>query len=159
LEGITVDWNAVGAIGEIAGAFAVVLTLIVLIRQVREGTRATVASTMDSLTARTYERLVMQATDEKLAGLIVRGDAATGLSQFDDVEAHQLRMWWLSLFTHFQVQFVQHGSGSVPLADLDYRRRVLVGDLKTSSIARECWEVTKSRFRPEFVEYVEQGLN
>lgn len=34
------NWNAIGAIGEIVGALAVVLTLIVLIVQVRQSTRA-----------------------------------------------------------------------------------------------------------------------
>jgi len=42
------DWEAVGAIGEVAGATAVVVTLIILLRQIRENTKSTAASTAAS---------------------------------------------------------------------------------------------------------------
>jgi len=38
------NWDAVGAIGEIIGAMAVVITLVVLIFQIRQGTKATIES-------------------------------------------------------------------------------------------------------------------
>ncbi len=42
------DWNAIGAIGEIIGALAVFLTLVYLALQIRQNTKAIQASAIDS---------------------------------------------------------------------------------------------------------------
>ncbi len=42
------DWNAIGAIGEIIGALAVFLTLVYLALQIRQNTKAIQASAVDS---------------------------------------------------------------------------------------------------------------
>jgi hypothetical protein len=43
------DWDAIGAIGEVSGALAVVVTLVVLIVQLRQNTSEVRASTIQSL--------------------------------------------------------------------------------------------------------------
>lgn len=45
----TVDWQAVGAIGELLGAVGVMITLVYLTLQVRQNTRSVKASVYDSL--------------------------------------------------------------------------------------------------------------
>jgi hypothetical protein len=154
------NWDAVAAIGEIAGSVAVVLTLVVLIRQVREGTNATRAATMESIGNRVQERLLIQATDERLAALHVRALAAKSLSEFSEVEQHQILFWYLSLFNQQQLSFAQSRLSATSNADVLFRRSGLVNQLKTP-IVRECWERAKSgRFnlRPDFVAFVEAGL-
>ena len=52
------DWNAVGAIGEVGGAIGVIVTLIYLAGQLRQNTRA-----MRSSTYQTYSGLAMNISD------------------------------------------------------------------------------------------------
>lgn len=153
------NWDAIGAIGEIAGSIAVVVTLVVLIRQVRAGTMATRAATLESVADRLQER-IFQTKDEDYAGLIVRGQKASSLGEFNEIESYQLRMWWESWFNHFQVGFVQQRFGAVTTKDMQWLQGFLVGRLQTVPIARECWELSKETggLRPDFVKYIEQGM-
>lgn len=45
------NWEAIGAVGEIVGAIAVVVTLVYLTNQVRRGTAATQPATVQSAAA------------------------------------------------------------------------------------------------------------
>ena len=45
------NWNAIGAMGEILGAVGVIITLIYLARQIRQNTRATRLATAQSVSA------------------------------------------------------------------------------------------------------------
>lgn len=153
------NWEAIGAIGEIGGSVAVILTLLVLIKQVREGTQATRAATMESIGDRLNERLMIQVENKELASLLIRAEAAKSIDEFEGVEAHQLLMWWTSLFNHHQVQFNQLGLGAVSIDDVNYRRTFLVRRLKNNVVARECWDEGKQNLRSEFVRYVEEALS
>lgn len=50
------NWGAVGTIGEIVGAVAVVITLVCLAMQIRQNTKAVQAAAIDSAT-HTFSRL------------------------------------------------------------------------------------------------------
>jgi hypothetical protein len=81
------NWEAVGALGEIIGAGAVVLTLVYLAAQIRHNTRATNAqSAREALAAmRDYNKPMM--TDPAMARLFQKG--AEGAENLDDAERSQ----------------------------------------------------------------------
>jgi hypothetical protein len=62
-----VDWNAIGAIGEIIGAVAVVVTLIYLAGEVRHATRATQAANFEAASALEQEFLLTLGQDPATA--------------------------------------------------------------------------------------------
>jgi len=62
-----VDWNAIGAIGEIVGAIAVVVTLIYLAGEVRQATRATQAANFQAASALEQEFLLALGQDPATA--------------------------------------------------------------------------------------------
>lgn len=61
------DWNAIGALAEIIGALAVVVTLIYLAGQVRQATRATQAANFQAASALEQEFLLVLGQDAATA--------------------------------------------------------------------------------------------
>ena len=61
------NWNAIGAVAEIVGAFAVVVTLICLASQIRQATRATQAANFQAVSALEQEFLLFLGQDAATA--------------------------------------------------------------------------------------------
>ena len=66
------NWEAIGAIGEIGGAFAVVATLIYLARQIRESTQATRITAYHQATEQLWSVGVAVSKDSELAEILAR---------------------------------------------------------------------------------------
>ncbi|MFC1662359.1 hypothetical protein ACFL3S_13055 [Gemmatimonadota bacterium] len=104
------NWEAVGAIGEVIGAAGVILTLVYLAHQIRQNTRAIRAQTHQAITAANLGMAMSMAESEGLAEVLVRG-----LADFDSLDpADRLRTvgWFNSILkfgenTHYQ--FLQGG--------------------------------------------------
>ncbi|MBL6692253.1 MAG: hypothetical protein ISP91_17875 [Pseudomonadales bacterium] len=157
------NWEAIGAIGEIVGSLVVFLTLLVLIRQMKEATNATRASTMESIGDRIQARLLAQAADPALSELHVRASHASTLAEFSEVEQHQLKMWWYTAFNHQQLQYNQISLSATRDEDSEFRRMSFVRQLKHYAIARECWDMSVKRqggfnLRDDFIAYIQEEL-
>lgn len=80
------NWEAISAVGEIVGAVAVVVTLVYLTIQVRRGTAATQAATVQSAAALDQDFLLTLGSDPVMAQLW-----ANYLSEPDTLPVEQLR--------------------------------------------------------------------
>ena len=79
------DWDAIGAVGEIAGALAVVATLVYLAQQTRNSQKATVAATQSATyLASVDHNLRIAQNPESLRIWLKSYDAER--SEFDDLE-------------------------------------------------------------------------
>jgi hypothetical protein len=58
-----VDWEAIGALGEVLGATGVIVTLGYLAVQIRHNTRALRAASIDSMTQQAEVDLVLRNSD------------------------------------------------------------------------------------------------
>lgn len=102
------NWEAIGSIGEVAGAVAVILTLIYLARQIRDNTKALSAQSRHSLSE--FARQLSQFRAEH-ADRFAQIESADALSPGD----LEFRHW-----THMQVTlyaetyFRQHELGLMP---------------------------------------------
>ena len=68
------NWEAAGAIGEILGAIAVVVTLLYLSRQIRLSTRSVEVSALRDTTAQWNQWSEMLATSPDLAEIVAKGN-------------------------------------------------------------------------------------
>jgi hypothetical protein len=115
------DW---GAIGEVIGAIAVVVTLIYLAKEIRLNTHAMEESRKLAL-AQTYQMradalqaMLVEAADSdhigpiiiKLTGLGYPEDV-DALSQLDDTEWRRFRMWQIAQQTHWDNMHYQYQQG------------------------------------------------
>jgi hypothetical protein len=115
------DW---GAIGEVIGALAVVVTLIYLGKQIRQNTIAMQESRKLAL-AQTYQlrsdalqEMVVQAADsEHIGPIIVKltelgyPEDVTSLESLSALEWGRFRLWHIAQQTHWDNMFYQYQQG------------------------------------------------
>jgi hypothetical protein len=107
-----VNWNAIGAIGEIVGAMAVVVTLIYLASQVRQATRATQAGGFQAAAALEQDFLLVLGQDPATArtwGTYMFGDPGT-LAEGERMQAVFLMG---SLLRRLENVYHQHRLGTI----------------------------------------------
>lgn len=68
------NWEAVGAVGEILGAVAVVITLVYLAMQVRQNTKAVQAAAIDSANTHVSDIRMEIFSDADVTSLYRRGN-------------------------------------------------------------------------------------
>ncbi len=115
------DW---GAIGEVIGALAVVITLIYLAKQIRQNTHAMEEARRLAL-AQTYQMrsdalqamLVDAADSEYIGPIIIRltglgyPEDVTALDALTDAERGRFRMWQIAQQTHWDNMHYQYQQG------------------------------------------------
>jgi len=144
------DWDAIGAIGEIVGAFAVVISLIFVGIQVRQNTSATERSNARQ-TSSDHERSLENFLDEKVADIILRGlEGMDGLTPVEKYRFDMATSIWLEVV---EQAFADSKIGSFP-DDLlvAYRNRLFI--MLDSPGGRDWWEQRQPWFSPSFREEV-----
>lgn len=100
------NWEAIGAIGEIVGALAVVVTLVYLVIQIRQNTAAVATATYESTMTGFNDINVVVASDPELASLLDRGTqspdalSAEEITQFNFLLRCYANQWWKLLKLH-----------------------------------------------------------
>lgn len=100
------DWEAIGAIGEIVGALAVVVTLVYLVIQIRQNTAAVATATYESTMTGFNDINVVVASQPELASLLDRGSqdpdllSAEEVTQFNFLLRCYANQWWKLLKLH-----------------------------------------------------------
>jgi hypothetical protein len=101
---VGVNWEAVGAIGEIVGAAAVVLTLLYLAAETRKNAQALDATTTREFGFRLSEWAREVARDPELKRISLKG-LRPELEDFSEAEWHEFRIFAHSLFFIYQTSF------------------------------------------------------
>ena len=140
------NWDAIGAVGEIIGAIAVVISLIYVGVQIRQNTVVTKRSNARQ-TASDHERALANFLEEDVADLVLRGpedfDALSRLEQYRYDLAVSI---WLEAI---EQAFADAAIGSFPKEQLvAYRNRLFI--VLASPGGREWWSKRKVWFSEEF---------
>ncbi len=153
------NWEAVGAIGEIVGAFAVVLTLIYLASQTKLNRKATEQNTQAlRSSARTEasrywsEETIRLALSPDMASIVDQG--MIDASELSDNERQRLVSWYTQHLIAKDALFHQHRDGTLPDDAWEAHKLVLIGVLGYDSFIRT-WDAGFIPVSPEFKAYVE----
>jgi hypothetical protein len=145
------DWDAIGAVGEILGAFAVVGSLVYLGSQIRVQNReARVASVHEASEA--YRTSIAVLQDPEMADLHIRA-----LSNFDDfTPAERLRyiVFLLGIFKVWEEAYYQWREDRM---DQEAWESMLapLADVMSTDGPRKVWELRKHQFRKDFADYID----
>jgi hypothetical protein len=152
------NWEAIGAIGELVSAVAVVLSLIYVALQLRQNTGALRSSTWQAIQESEQRFDEMLARDPKLVDVWLRGSAQGLAALRDPTEAFQFTLTAKQLVDLFHTHHYQHEIGMI--ADDWWQTWVLQYEEAMS------WpgfgEILKQRypfFRPSFQRFVDDRYN
>ena len=153
------NWEAIGAIGEVVGAIAVVATLIYLAAQVRQGKEATDANTQ-SLKLQSYQswqaanlQLNTAMADPVQSALIQKGSK----DPRDLTEENWLGfgMMYIGMFQMAQSTDYLYRSGALDRELWEAEMNRMAGILSFSGV-RQLWDAgVKRHLTPSFVEHIE----
>jgi len=150
------NWEALGAVGEIVGAVAVVLTLGYLAVQIRQNTQATKTSSLQAALSAAMNVFDAPARDRDLARVIRSGMADP--SSLTDDEYAQFRWWARLALRAAENVFVQHNAGV-----LDHETWVARAETLTPLLAapggRKVWAEISASHRRDFQDWVASLLN
>jgi hypothetical protein len=149
-----VNWEAIGAIGQMVGAIAVVISLIYLAREVRRNARATRHAAMRA-TLDSFNRLAQQLTqDPDLAGLYCRA-----CDDFEALEAvDRTRFGWFmhQIFRNMEDVYYQNLQGHLD-PHLWRGLEVAMRDMNTAPGVQAWWRSRSHYFGgEEFAKFINQ---
>jgi hypothetical protein len=150
------NWEALGAIGEIVGAVAVVLTLGYLAVQIRQNTRALKASTHQSLSDSTIRFQAVTLDNAEVARIRLAG--GKDLSSLTEEEHYRFITAMEMLFRLIENAFVQYKQGT--LDDEGWHRYAetvpYLFQLRPGVV--DWWNSPRIPFSPSFTAWVDEQL-
>jgi hypothetical protein len=144
-----VNWDAIGAVGDVVGGIAVVATLFYLALQIRQNTRMSRAAMTKDLLLASRSAIMDCTSNDRLAGIWaeIRDD-------FDDADAARRYTFYQSFFRLYELQFNLSNQGL-----LDQRiaasYELVIRMFTHTKHFDQYWSVARDQFHGDFAEYVD----
>jgi len=147
------NWEAIGAVGEVLGALGVIATLGYLAVQIRQNTRSVRSAAYQAAVASSVEVAAMFASSETLSEAFSKG-----FRDFEDLEGperYRFQAYAYGLFRSYENLFYQHTQGAIE-SDLWLGfHNMLQRDINVTGFAA-WWDSQRNVFSPEFQRYVDR---
>lgn len=148
------NWDAIGAVGELVGAFTVVLTLGYLAVQVKQNTKGMLVAAKLEITNQyaTYTDLVLK--NPELFEIQRKGFAGEEMSSLEYGQFNLLmdRVTW-----HFSSMHYQYRSQNLSSDDWHESQRLIRFVCRTTGY-RSWWVIYSKNYSPDFRNYVSELL-
>ena len=147
------NWEAIGAIGELVGGAAVLLTLLYLVKQVKQNTESTRAVGLQTWQADGTAHWLAMATSPGLAkGALAFLSDSKNLTEDN---WSQVGCWLLNNFRQYQTTFIMHERGVVDDDLFTVEMRMAARNLQIPGI-RQWWDAGgRNQMSPRFTKAVE----
>ncbi|MFT5501350.1 MAG: hypothetical protein ACI88G_001487 [Woeseiaceae bacterium] len=145
------DW---GSIGELVGGVAIIVSLLYVGLQIRQGTKATQAATNQAFSAQ-YSQQILQITREDIRDIFRLG--LGGLQNLNEGEQAAFMALMGSITRMWETFFFERRDGRFDSNMYDAWMVQLI-DLHGNTGVQEYWSIRKHQFTPEFVTYLDQAL-
>lgn len=154
-RGETMDWTVIGALGELVGAVAVVVSLIYLSRQVRQNTRA--LRTANAATVKQNFQTIARAfiTDRGASDIVLRALKRDKLSPAEKLSAYA---WFFDLLKSGELAYSQYISEDLDKEVWDASLQFFLAYWTTPGM-REYWQDRRHAFIPEFRDAMDRWLD
>ena len=141
-------WDAVGAIGEIIGALAVLVTLIYLAKQISQNSNMMKATIKEQRAAATQVQIQRRID---LADLLAKSASGGALSPSEEF---QIQTFFRGTMRNYETYFQQYSSGLFDEAEWAGITKGLV-KLLLDPTAKKEWNSTSSEFSEDFQKFIE----
>jgi hypothetical protein len=151
-----VDWNAIGAIGEVVGAIAVIVTLVYLAAQIRQNTASIRSSTQQAISEASASLQDLLASDAGLGRIFATGVAdLKALTPEERMRFQFIMMAFLRRAENVQRQSSQN---RVPPEEWTGLRTSLLWVMSQPG-ARRWWGQNSRWFNPRFSDWLDEHLD
>ena len=148
------NWEALGAVGEVLGAVAVVATLLYVARQLDEQNRALETNVRDSAFQQLQEWNYQVMADPGLSHLFQRGAATDDWDGFSPEEKSRLIHVFYSFFKTFENVYLHTAEGSAPAEVWDRNCQVFLAYAAKPG-CRRYWNERRGTLDERFVKVLE----
>ena len=147
------NWEAIGAVGEIVGAIAVVVTLVYLAAQIRQNSRAMKGASTHGITETIQSELRWSFDYGEVFLKMLNAPAS-----LTELEAFKLGEWLTAAMMARQNEFIQYRQNLVD-EDVWTSSRGIIKSIMSMPWCKIWWEnFDKVTFVPEFIDLVESIL-
>jgi hypothetical protein len=148
---LAVNWEAIGAIGQIVGALAVVISLIYVAREIRSNARAARLASLGTAN----ELLRQLAVHPELRELYYRG--SHDFESLEKADREGFHALILQLFNIYQEMYYQHLESHLDPRQWDTIDAVMCDVINTHPGIQTWWRSRRPRwFNEEFVKHINQ---
>lgn len=139
---------------EIIGALGVMASILFLSLQIRQYTTATRSATLQALTNRVHDRLLLVPSNPELAQLI----SSDWTGELDEVQRTQLFYWLSAAIVDVKDIYNQYRMGIIPADFLESRMRIFRRNLFQSPPAQHVWQNMRGAYEDDFILWFEQQI-
>jgi hypothetical protein len=150
-----VNWEAIGAVGEVLGAILVGATLIYLAFQLRQNTSALTSSTFQAVSSSMGSNMEFFAGDPTISALLLK--AQDGLGKLTAQERARHGFVMMMAFRRIETVFVQRNLGFIHARLTEGFERSAISSIAVGG-ARQRWETSKGAFSDDFALWVDEQL-
>jgi hypothetical protein len=143
------NWEAIGAIGEIIGAATVVATLFYLAIQIRQNTKVSRADMTKDLYLASRSALLDLSGNKELATIWAQ------IRDFKDEDSARRHTFYQSFFRLYELQFNLSKQGLLD-DKIAESYMLVIRMFATTAHFEEYWSVAQAEFHDDFVKYVNE---
>jgi hypothetical protein len=149
------NWEALGAVAELAAAIGVIVSLLYLATQIRQNTRSLRAVALDSSADRFAEELRAVALNPDLAELLEVGHR--DYTSLEGTQRRRYRALTLVHFRQYETIFLKYREGLIPPAQWEGFANSLEYANRRPGI-QQCWKENRANFGAEFRSLVDESV-
>ena len=148
------NWDAIGAVAELVGAIGVIVSLVYLATQIRQGARAQRAATLQAVSESITQAGEELARDERV-GLFLRG--LDDFSSLADEDRFRVHLVLVGLFRRFENLVLQE---ELALVDPEIAAAFLkpVHGMASLPGVQDWWRQWRGIFSTQFASYVDEAI-
>ena len=147
------DWNAIGAIGEIIGALAVFLTLVYLAIQIRQNAKAVQASANHASVSEVNQVRTSMYENAELCAIYVQGLAKP--DELDEEKRTRFRLLLHNIFLSISNIYFQTTFTGLSVSTWESQLMIL-GRILSTPGGRRFWSGSRLEFEESFREIVDK---
>jgi hypothetical protein len=149
---VSVNWEAIAAVGETIGALAVVVTLLYVARDIRQNSRSLSISALRDSTAQWNQWSEMLAVSGDLADIVAKGNASySSLSTGEHLRYGAYVQSFFDNVDSSRLLTVEHRIGE----DMDVLASIAARRVEIPGFAA-WWRENSADYHPEFVAWIDR---
>jgi hypothetical protein len=150
------NWDAVGAIGELLGAAVVVITVIYLASQVRQNTTASRAEALRSFSIEVSRQFMTMSESERISAIFHK--MLYGGAQRSDFSEADMMSASFSVMARLNLYDAAYRSYKEKILTESELKAMLTTRILSMPYTIDSWPIMKQELSPDFVQYLESEL-